>query len=276
MVQLNPRVVILLVVMTIGLLSVLVEYLTADADDELEELLRYAKEIQRKKYEKDSAERNRMLLAAAAAPQIDAAEITKLLTLRGVDPNYHSPSGGVLFLLLDRPRETSEMIDAVSAVLRHPRTNPNGVGQTWPPLKVAIAKGHRRCIDLLVDHPRTKKEISAKGLRCVHIPHIPRSVTVVAAEDDEDCFKSLPSARTIERGAALVDAKTSFTATRSLLYDVHSYVYDPSGFEDIYAAALTYFVGPVFFSPVVTMTALSMLIFCFLLWIRELAKAKHR
>ncbi|CUG91252.1 GPI-anchored surface protein, putative [Bodo saltans] len=126
------------------------------------------------------------------AKDLDAEKIRKVLRVSGVNPNVKSTKGGALFLVVHRDEESEAMLASLDELLKHPDTNPNGAGNHWPVLKVAIVKGHDRAVQRLLKHPRTKRVIHPSGLSCTVIERLPEEVSLAEDADAAQCVKDHP------------------------------------------------------------------------------------
>jgi hypothetical protein len=194
------------------------------------------------------------------AKELDADKIRKILRVSGVNPNVKSTKGGALFLVIHRDEESEEMLAALEALLKHPDINPNGAGNHWPVLKVAIIKGHDRVVARLLKHPRTKRILHPSGLSCHVIERLPEEVSIAADADAPQCAKQHPrylSASQEAGKASIPEQQLNQVRLQDIDWSnpfqpipqkgqrppLHQYVMNPEAFDNIVDAARYYVFG---------------------------------
>lgn len=197
------------------------------------------------------------------ADELDADGLRKLLLLSTMSPNIKDSRGGALFRIVNRGKESDAMMEALEVLLQHPDTDPNGTGNHWPTLKVAIAKGHERVVRRLLKHPRTKRTIHPSGLSCETFERLPEEVSLSLDRAAPECAKRHPrynvdGAR--QSGQSVETAKKSPLDVKRSHIDVDAanpfqpvapgqmpprelYVMNPEAFDNILDALRYYIFG---------------------------------
>lgn len=200
------------------------------------------------------------------ADELNAPALKKLLE-RKVNPNAKDSSGGALFRVLNRADESQEMLECLAIILQHKDVNPNGVGNHHSPLKVAVSRGHKAAIRLLLAHPKIKLEIHPAGMTCAQLDYLPQSVMLTHDENTkEECVlmhpnyvgkKSSPgtaseSLQSPSRTKPVInkmpteqnDGRNPFQApVRGRLPPPDAIVMNPGSFDNIVEATRYYFFG---------------------------------
>ena len=164
--------------------------------------------VERKKVQRDNVKRvNEALITAGAAGEVET--VKRLMLRERFDPNYgSSKKGGVLFAIVSVPvyKFTTGHAETLAVLLKHPDIDPNGLGNAWTPLKVAVQNENRAALKLLLQHPQTIPEVDVTGLGCSPISFMERFqasnadlpvIKFIIDSDTLKCFVDLPSKRTI-------------------------------------------------------------------------------
>jgi hypothetical protein len=142
------------------------------------------------------------------------------------------------------------MLESVRAVLENPLADPNGVGNHWPPLKMAIMRGHAAVVTELLNHPKTKRELHPSGISCEDLKRIPDGIVLMWDATAPDCVKQHPSFRQVtgtnmfKKSDEYNDGLNPFqplTTGQRPRRDV--YVMNPATFENILDAVRYYLFG---------------------------------
>ena len=143
------------------------------------------------------------LIRLIRSPDASPANIDAMLANADVDVNYPDDgNGGPLFQAVNQA-ETDRTVQIVSVLLKHKDIQPNGDPSSWPPLKLAIRKGHRRMVQLILGHAKTIRFLTISGLDCADLASIPDSVHIVLPADARKQVSGEPRKPSAQRSAVL-------------------------------------------------------------------------
>lgn len=166
---------------------------------------------------------NEALISAASAGEVNGVErLLKNEKLSShVNVNYAgSKKGGVLFSIASVPlhRFKEGHTKCLQLLLKHPEIDPNGPGNSWPPLKAAIQNENEAVVQLLLQHPKLIPEVDVSGLGCNTVQFTQRfakrnsdlpAIKFIVEADSAACFSDLPPTRTVTSGDSRLRALRS-------------------------------------------------------------------